>query len=83
MLNWYRALRAGSMEEICREEIKVPVRMLWGEGDTFLSLALAKDSMKMCKDGELTIVGEATHWVQHEQASIVNRLIRILLQKEL
>ncbi len=75
MLNWYRALRAGTMGQISNERVTVPVRMIWGRKDQFLSFMLAKESMKMCDDGRLTMVQEATHWIHHEQPEILNKLI--------
>lgn len=82
MLNWYRALRQGSMKQTPDDDITVPVRMIWGVGDQFLSPMLAKESMKFCKDGELVFVGEATHWVHHEQAYILNMLINRFIDEE-
>jgi pimeloyl-ACP methyl ester carboxylesterase len=82
MLNWYRALRQGSMHQTPDDDITVPVRMIWGVGDQFLSPMLAKESMKFCKDGELVFVGEATHWVHHEQAYILNMLINRFIDEE-
>lgn len=75
MLNWYRAIRRGSFRQIPETKIKVPVRIIWGLGDQFLSPMLAKESMSFCEEVNLAFVGEATHWIQHEQPEIVNRLI--------
>ncbi|KHF40185.1 alpha/beta fold hydrolase [Halalkalibacter okhensis] len=75
MLEWYRAIRLGSLNMVPDEKITIPVRMIWGKNDSFLSLPLAKESMTMCDDGQLILVDEATHWVQHEQNEIVNRLL--------
>lgn len=81
MLNWYRALPKGSFRQTPKRKIDVPVRILWGVGDQFLSTQLAKESLKFCADGELVFIGQATHWVHHEQPLIVNRLIREFLGK--
>ncbi|WP_298834483.1 alpha/beta fold hydrolase [uncultured Planococcus sp.] len=75
MLNWYRAIRRGSFRQVPDTKIKVPVRIIWGMGDQFLSPMLAKESMSFCEEVNLAFVGEATHWIQHEQPEIVNRLI--------
>ncbi|PSL42743.1 pimeloyl-ACP methyl ester carboxylesterase [Salsuginibacillus halophilus] len=72
MLNWYRAMRTGTMAHIAGEAVDIPVRMLWGIGDQFLSTTLAKDSLKLCRDEEAVFIGEATHWVLHEQPALVN-----------
>ena len=79
MLNWYRALRKGSLNQVPKRPIETPVRILWGIGDQFLSPMLAKESLEFCEDAELVWVGEATHWVHHEQPVIVNRLIKEFL----
>lgn len=79
MLNWYRALRKGSLNQVPKKPIGIPVRILWGIGDQFLSPMLAKESLDFCEDAELVWVGEATHWVHHEQPVIVNRLIKEFL----
>lgn len=82
MLNWYRALPKGSFRQTPKRKIDVPVRILWGLGDQFLSPQLAKESMKFCTDAELIFIGQATHWVHHEQPWIVNRLIKEFLDEE-
>src|SRR5690606_21887316 len=75
MLNWYRAIRRGSFRQIPETKIEVPVRIIWGLGDQFLSPMLARESMSFCEEVDLAFVGEATHCIQHEQPDIVNRLI--------
>lgn len=82
MLNWYRAIREGNIMQMPNRKITVPVRIIWGLGDQFLSSMLAKESLNFCEDGELVFVGEATHWVHHEQAYILNMLISRFLDKE-
>ncbi len=82
MLNWYRALPKGSFRQTPKRKIDVPVRILWGVGDQFLSLQLAKESLTFCKDAELVLIGQATHWVHHEQPEILNRLIMEFLDEE-
>lgn len=82
MLNWYRALRAGSVKQTPDTQLTVPVRIIWGMGDQFLSAMLAKESLAYCEDGNLVLVGEATHWVQHEQPNIVNYLISQFLEEK-
>ncbi len=72
MINWYRALvryrprgRVG--------KVTVPTRILWGARDRFLGREMAADSVEMCERGELFLLEEATHWLQHEEAEEVNR----------
>lgn len=75
MLNWYRAIRKGSFKQVPETKINVPVRIIWGLGDQFLSPMLAKESMAFCEEVNLAFVEQATHWIQHEQPEIVNHLI--------
>lgn len=79
MLNWYRAIRKGSLLQMPKALLRMPVRIIWGLGDQFLSPMLATESLKFCENAELVWVGEATHWVHHEQPEIVNRLIKEFL----
>ncbi|CAM3847365.1 alpha/beta fold hydrolase [Alkalicoccus chagannorensis] len=79
MLHWYRALWFGSVRP---KRIEPPVRILWGLGDPFLHRDGAKRSLRWCQEGELIFIGEATHWVLHEQPAIVNEKIREFLQDD-
>ncbi|MFD1032846.1 alpha/beta fold hydrolase [Metaplanococcus flavidus] len=82
MLNWYRALPKGSFSQTPKRKVEVPVRILWGVGDQSLSRKLAKESLNFCSDAELIFIGQATHWVHHEQPLIVNGLIEEFLGEE-
>ncbi|MBG9770248.1 alpha/beta fold hydrolase [Bacillus vallismortis] len=80
MLNWYRALRKGSLSEKVTCET-APYRMIWGMEDRFLSRKLAKETEKRCPNGHLIFVDEASHWINHEKPAIVNQLILEYLKK--
>ncbi|MCO4851578.1 alpha/beta fold hydrolase [Bacillus vallismortis] len=80
MLNWYRALRKGSLSEKVTYET-APYRMIWGMEDRFLSRKLAKETEKRCPNGHLIFVDEASHWINHEKPAIVNQLIMEYLNK--
>ncbi|WP_227939388.1 alpha/beta fold hydrolase [Alkalihalobacillus deserti] len=79
MLNWYRAMRKGSLHQVNNSNISVPVLIIWGKRDFFLSIDLAKESSKMCRDIRLVMV-DASHWVHLEQPQIINLLISNYLQ---
>lgn len=81
MLGWYRALRQGSFNQVPKTAVTVPVRLIWGMGDQFLSDALAKESLEFCEDGEGVFIGEATHWVNREQPKLVNQMISRFLKE--
>lgn len=74
MLNWYRALRGYAMN-IATPCVSVPVRVIWGDHDAFLSTGLAEASAALCAHAEVFHLPNATHWVQHEEATAVNRLL--------
>lgn len=74
MLNWYRALPM-SMKHISKEKIEVPVKIIWGEKDQFLSKSLAEESLKFINAESVTWINGATHWVNQEEADIVNKEI--------
>ncbi|MCY7797047.1 alpha/beta hydrolase [Bacillus spizizenii] len=81
MLNWYRALRKGSLSEKTTYET-APYRMIWGMEDRFLSRKLAKETERHCTNGHLIFVDEASHWINHEKPAIVNHLILEYLKKQ-
>ncbi|MEB2359216.1 MULTISPECIES: alpha/beta fold hydrolase [Bacillus] len=75
MLNWYRAIKKGGFEKPISKRILVPVRMIWGMEDKYLSRKLAKETMKICPNGQLIFVDDASHWINHEKPEVVNKLI--------
>jgi len=82
MLNWYRAAARYRPRISLQGKIQVPTLMIWGARDTALELELARASIELCKRGRLVVLDEATHWVQHEAAGEVNRLLLGFLSEE-
>ena len=74
MLNWYRALPAGT-ESVRSRRIRIPVRVIWGDRDAFLDSGLAEAGLALCDEGEAFHLAAATHWVQHDEAERVNQLL--------
>ena len=74
MLNWYRALRLAGVSA-APVRVRVPVRVIWGDKDAFLEPGLAEASAALCNRAEVFHLPRATHWVQHEEADAVNRLL--------
>lgn len=75
MVNWYRAaVRHWPQlkEDLC---VKVPTLMLWGMQDVALSHRMARLSMDYCDEGKLVLFEESTHWMQHDEAENVNKLL--------
>ncbi|MFB5661893.1 alpha/beta hydrolase [Alteribacillus sp. HJP-4] len=83
MLNWYRAIRRGGAEGFPFPKVRVPTRLIWGKDDSFLSVKLAKETLKICDEGELILVDEATHWVHHEHPDIMDKLIKEFLVEKM
>ncbi|WP_031547099.1 alpha/beta fold hydrolase [Salinicoccus luteus] len=78
MLNWYRAMPF-SMKSVRKGNIEVPVKIIWGEGDQFLSTKLAEESLKFTDSNSVIWVEDATHWVHQEKPDFVNdQLIHFL-----
>jgi pimeloyl-ACP methyl ester carboxylesterase len=75
MIHWYRALarhRPGKPGDL---RLHMPVRILWGKRDAFLSTEMAQASAACCDQAELTLFEGATHWVQHEQEGAVSEAL--------
>ncbi len=75
MLNWYRAAVRNQGTGVGLGRIRVPTLMIWGANDVALSRTMAQPSIDLCDDGRLVFLEEASHWVQHEEPEMVNRLL--------
>ncbi len=79
MLNWYRmAFRQAFRERLnpsLLPQIQVPTLIIWGARDVALELTMAWKSVALCLEGELVVFDQASHWIQHEEAYQVNRLL--------
>ena len=49
--------------------------MIWGDRDAFLDCGLAEAGAALCESSEVFHLPWATHWVQHEDPTEVNRLL--------
>lgn len=75
MLNWYRAAVRYLPKLLKDVRVKVPTLMLWGMQDVALSHRMARPSIDYCEDGRLVFFEDATHWVQHDEAESVAKLL--------
>jgi pimeloyl-ACP methyl ester carboxylesterase len=73
MLNWYRAAFWHGPEITQDMRVKVRTLILWGVKDIALTYRMARPSLDYCEDGNLIFFPDATHWVQREEADVVNR----------
>jgi pimeloyl-ACP methyl ester carboxylesterase len=70
MINWYRAYKYNTLPT--SGTLHLPVLLIWGSKDRFLLPHMAQESIDKCSNGKLVMVGDATHWIHHEQADKVN-----------
>lgn len=75
MLNWYRAAVRHTPPTPDDIRVHMPTLMLWGAQDVAQLRQMAQDSIDLCDQGRLMMFEDATHWVQHDKADEVNRLI--------
>ncbi len=76
MINWYRAiLRRRFPSPPPSKGIAVPTQIIWGAKDRYASLFLADASQTLCANARLTVLDNATHWVQHDEAERVNTIL--------
>ena len=73
MLNYYRAVTRSRSPADAR--IRVPTRLLWGAKDRFFGVELATASLDWCDEGELVLLPDASHWLQHEAPERINALL--------
>ena len=64
MINWYRAFFRVPLET--NLNIEMPVLLLWGAKDSYLTAKMADQSIKRCPNGQLIVLKNATHWLHHE-----------------
>lgn len=76
MLNWYRAALRLQPRLSGNMRVAVPTLLIWGARDRFLGREMAQPSIALCEQGRLVMIEEASHWVQHEEAERVNRLLQ-------
>lgn len=81
MLNWYRAMRKGTLNQVVPIKIDLPVLIIWGTNDSFLSSKLARESSYLCSSDVRIILVDATHWVHLERPQVINQTICNFLLK--
>ncbi len=75
MINWYRANIGGPQESRKPSLVEPKTLIIWGKKDPYLIWQMAGLSLELCREGELVYLKDATHWVQHDQADQVSRLL--------
>jgi epoxide hydrolase 4 len=75
MINWYRAVLRDRSVPQTDDRVHVPVLILWGKHDIALGAEMAQRSIELCDNGRLVFFENSSHWVQHDEADEVNRLM--------
>jgi pimeloyl-ACP methyl ester carboxylesterase len=75
MINWYRASLRRGRRAGSGGRVGVPSLVLWGQRDRFLGHEMAQPSVERCVEGRLVLFEEASHWVLHDKADEVGRLL--------
>uniref|UniRef100_A0A8C9FB75 Epoxide hydrolase 4 n=1 Tax=Pavo cristatus TaxID=9049 RepID=A0A8C9FB75_PAVCR len=66
-----------------QHEVIMPTLLLWGERDAFMEVEMAEITRIYVKNHfRLTILSEASHWLQQDQPDIVNKLIWTFLKED-
>jgi epoxide hydrolase 4 len=81
MLNWYRANARRQPLTPADPRVRIPVQMIWGAQDFALGREMVEPSLELCEQGQLLLLEEATHWVQHEEVEKVSQTLLEFLQE--
>ena len=81
MVNWYRAFLKRRFSPPEAGSIAVPTQILWGARDRYAQVSLAEASRALCSCAALTVLPDATHWVQHDEADRVNAAVSEFLRQ--
>jgi haloalkane dehalogenase len=57
------------------DDLEVPVSLIFGESDHYLSPSLAREIAGLFTDSTLHLVPDASHWPQHDQPQVVADLL--------
>lgn len=66
-IDWYRAMVRHPVRLPKDRVVRVPTRILWGEGDTFLRSQMADESLAFCPVGEVRRFSDCGHFFAHER----------------
>jgi pimeloyl-ACP methyl ester carboxylesterase len=75
MLNWYRAILQSPPQLNLEQRITMPTLILWGDQDVALETQMAYDSRELCDVANLVIFEGASHWIQHDEPTAVNKYL--------
>lgn len=67
----YEAMRKNNSRLPLLKSLDVPVKVIWGEYDPFLSVELVKERASLFKEKLLSRYSPAGHWLQSDQPELV------------
>lgn len=79
-IHYYRALWRRPFRPVAAYKIDSPVLAIWGERDAYAAPELAEASVRLCADGRVVRLPQATHWVQHDEPERVTELLAEFLR---
>jgi len=80
MLTWYKAAFS-KKNHSWSKPVNIPLLMIWGENDFFLTNNLAKESAAYATNVRIEYIENASHWVIHEFPERVSELILVFLKE--
>ncbi|MFP4120425.1 alpha/beta fold hydrolase [Coleofasciculus sp.] len=82
MLNYYRNVFPGLLNQRQWDILQIPTLMIWGENDTALGKELTYNTKDYVPDLQIRYIPNCSHWVQQEQCQLVNQYMREFLAKD-
>lgn len=71
MINWY----ISTPTKVKNPFLKMPILILWGENDLYLTADVAKANLEYCENGKLVVFENASHWLLLENTEEVMEVI--------
>ncbi len=75
MVSWYRAIARHGASRPPHRTVDLPARMIWGKQDKALGFPMVEPSAAYLTQGDLQVIEEAGHFVQHDCPERVNELL--------
>jgi len=75
MINYYRALLRKPLLPTAQYRVDCPTLVIWGRRDAYAIPEVAEASARMCAKSRIVYFENGSHWVQHDEAGEVSRLL--------
>lgn len=75
MVRWYRAIARHGAPKPPHRTVELPSRMIWGKQDKALGFPMVGPSAAYLTNGDLHVIDDAGHFVQHDRPERVNELL--------